>query len=267
MLSIVRFGAAVLLLGWLCSGSAHAAGRLLTTSDVLQINVVNQSELNTVVRIEPDGTISYPYVGRIVAAGLTEDQLRARITTALEKADVVKNPQVLIELTTFGTQVSVLGAVGTPGAFTLDRPTSLIQVLSRAGGIREEAGAGTVVLRRRGPRGVIISRYDAKAILNGAPNIRNVMLQNNDEVYVEQGAVYYLYGYANKPGEYPLSRSFSVQQAIAAGGGIAPLGSDWRIEIRRRLPSGAVADKPASLDDEVLPGDTIVVNEQNLLKD
>jgi polysaccharide export outer membrane protein len=59
-----------------------------------------------------------------------------------------------------------------------------------------------------------------------------------------------------------LSRSLSVQQAIAAGGGVGPLGSDWRIEIRRRLPNGTVADQPASLDDEVQPNDTIVVNER-----
>lgn len=119
-----------------------------------------------------------------------------------------------------------------------------------------------MILRRRGPRGAIVSHYDVKAILNGNANERNLILQNNDEVYVEQGAVYYLYGYVNKPGEFPLSRSFSVQQAIAAGGGISPLGSDWRIEVRRRLANGAVADNPASLDDEVQPGDTIVVNER-----
>lgn len=109
---------------------------------------------------------------------------------------------------------------------------------------------------------MIVSRYDAREILEGNTNVRNVFLQNNDELYVEQGAVYFLYGYVNKPGEFPLSRSLSVQQAIAAGGGVAPLGSDWRIEIRRRLRDGTVADQPASLDDEVQPNDTIVVNER-----
>lgn len=262
MLSVWRLGAVVLFLGLCCGEPAEAGGRRLTTSDVLQIDVVNQAELNTLVRIEPDGTIEFPYVGRINAAGLTQDQLSGRIKSALEKANIVKNPQVLIEIATFGNQVSVLGAVGLPGSFTLDRPTTLIQALSRAGGIKEEAGASTVVLRRRGPNGMIVSRYDARQILDGNSNVQNVFLQNNDEVYVEQGAVYFLYGYVNKPGEFPLSRSLSVQQAIAAGGGVGPLGSDWRIEIRRRLPDGTVKDQPASLDDEVQPNDTIVVNER-----
>ena len=46
------------------------------------------------------------------------------------------------------------------------------------------------------------------------------------------------------------------------GGGVAPLGSEWRIEIKRRLPDGTVADKPASMDDIVQPGDMIIVNER-----
>ena len=242
-------------------GFADAAGRVLTAGDVLQVNVVNQAELNTTARIEPDGTLSLPYVGRIKAAGLTEDQLRQQITAALKKADVVKDPQVLVELTTFGTQVSVLGEVGLPGTFTLDRPTTLIQVLSRAGGVKEDAGAGTVVLRRRGPKGAIVYRYNVKAIESGESG-GDVFLLNNDEVYVEQSSVYYLYGYVNRPGEYPLGRSVSVAQAIAVAGGVAPLGSDWRIEIKRRLSDGTVKDSSASLDDIVEPGDTIIVNER-----
>ena len=147
---------------------AEAAGRQLTAGDVLQVNVVNQADLNTTARIEPDGTVALPYVGRIRAVGLTQDQLKDRITAALKKADVVKDPQVLLEVTSFGTQVSVLGQVGLPGTFTLDRPTTLIQVLSRAGGVKEDSGeASTVVLRRRGPNGLVISRYDVERYRNG----------------------------------------------------------------------------------------------------
>jgi len=261
MLKLLNLFAGMLMLNALVGVErASATGRVLTAGDVLQVNVVNQAELNTVARIEPDGTISLPYVGRVKAAGLTQDQLKQLITAALKKADVVKDPQVLVEVTTFGTEVSVLGEVGLPGTFTLDRPTTLVQVLSRAGGIREDAGASTVVVRRRGPEGARVFRFDAKSIESGES--ANFFLQNNDEVYVEQVAVYYLYGYVNKPGEYPMGRTFSVAQAIAAGGGVAPLGSDWRIEIKRRLPDGTVKDSSASLDDIVEPDDTIIVNER-----
>jgi polysaccharide biosynthesis/export protein len=239
-------------------------GRVLSTSDVLQISVVNQAELNTTARIEPDGSIVFPYVGRIAAAGFTEDQIKEKIRAGLKKADVVKDPQVLVEVTTFGNQVTVQGAIGTPGSFVLDRPTSLTEALARAGGLREETGAGDVLLRRRRPNGEIeVRHYDAKAILNGTSPARTVMLTNNDEIYVEQGAIFYLYGYVARPGQYPLNRpGMSVQQALSAAGGLSPLGSDWRIEIRRRTAAGAMLDLPAALDDFVEPNDTIVVNER-----
>jgi len=54
----------------------------------------------------------------------------------------------------------------------------------------------------------------------------------------------------------------AATQALAAGGGISELGSEWRIEIRRRLPTGEIVEGPASLDDKVLPDDTVVVNER-----
>jgi polysaccharide export outer membrane protein len=261
MLKLFNVVVAVLMFDALIfCGSAGAAGRILTAGDVIQVNIVNQAELNTAARIAPDGTVSLPYVGRIKAAGMTQDQLSAQIAAGLKKADVVKNPQVLVEVAAFGAEVSVVGAVATPGMFTLDRPTSLTSVLSRAGGIREDAGASTVVVRRHGPSGPRTFRFDAKAIERG--EAADFMLQSNDEVYVEQGGVYYVYGYVNRPGEYPLARALSVQQAVAVGGGVAPLGSDWRIEIKRHNPDGTVADSPASLDDMVQPGDTIIVNER-----
>ena len=57
-------------------------------------------------------------------------------------------------------------------------------------------------------------------------------------------------------------RQMSVQQALSAGGGIAPLGSDWRLQIKRKMPNGQTMEKSATLDEEVLPNDTIVVNER-----
>ena len=54
---------------------AAGGGRVLTTSDVVAIRIVDHPELDTTARIEPDGTINFPYVGRVKAAGRTEDDL------------------------------------------------------------------------------------------------------------------------------------------------------------------------------------------------
>jgi polysaccharide export outer membrane protein len=70
--------------------TANAAGHRVAPSDVVQIHILNQPELDTQVRVAPDGTISFPYVGRFRAAGLTEDEVAARIRAALIRAGIIK---------------------------------------------------------------------------------------------------------------------------------------------------------------------------------
>ncbi len=63
-------------------------------------------------------------------------------------------------------------------------------------------------------------------------------------------------------GEFPLIRPLTVQQALAIAGGVAPLGSEGRTFIKRKQADGQTMEVPASLDDQVQPNDTIVVNER-----
>ncbi len=237
-----------------------AGGRILTRSDVVVIKVVNQPDMDTTTRVELDGTINFPYVGRIKAAGLSEDGLAHAIETQLASRQIVTNPHVLIEVTGFGSQVSVQGQVGAPGVYGIDRPTSLTQILSRAGGLRETGG--TVILRRRGARGMITRRYPGKALVTGKIDGSGIPIQNGDEIYVDLVPFYYVYGYVGHTGEFPLTRPLTVQEAIAIAGGLAPLGSDWRIKIKRKQADGQTMEIPASLDDEIEPRDMIVVNER-----
>jgi protein involved in polysaccharide export with SLBB domain len=176
MLSSIRLGGALFLLAIGAAGLAHASGRQLVASDMVQIKVVGQPDLDTQTRIGTDGTITFPFLGRVQAAGISEDDLGERIKQGLITKGIVKRPQVIVST-------------------------------------------------------------------------------------VEAG-VYYLYGYVNRPGQYPLMRQMTVQQAIAAGGGIAPLGSEWRIELKRRAPDGKLMERAAKLDDDVEPNDTVVVNER-----
>src|SRR5215471_17599982 len=86
---------AVLTIGTFVPASARAAGgRVLTAQDVVSIKVVNQPDMDTTTRVETDGTISFPYVGRIRAAGLTEDQLAHVIEGRLAARQIVTEPHV-----------------------------------------------------------------------------------------------------------------------------------------------------------------------------
>jgi polysaccharide biosynthesis/export protein len=251
---------AVLALGAVVPGWALAAGgRVLTPQDSVSIKVVNQPDMDTTTRVETDGTISFPYVGRIRAAGLSEDQLAHAIERQLASRQIVTEPHVLVEISSFGTQASVQGQVGVPGVYTLDRPTNLTQLLSRAGGLRDAALGGTVTVRRAGGSIVKFESKDVQAARGPGANFR---IANNDEVFADLPPFYYLYGFVGRPGEFPLLRPITVQQAISIGGGLALLGSEWRIRIKRKSGNGQTYEVPASLDDQVEAGDTIIVSER-----
>ena len=252
---------AVIALAVLALGPAWAqGGRVLTKSDVVTIKVVSQPDMDTTSRVELDGTVQFPYIGRVKAAGLTEDALARAVEHRLAERQIVNDPHVLIEITNFGSEVSVQGQVGAPGLYSVDRPTSLAQILARAGGLKD-SGA-TVVLQRQGRDGKIVQRYDGRDIVSGKIDGNHIFVQNNDEIYVELVPFYYVYGYVGKTGEFPLTRPITVQQAIAIAGGLSQLGTDWRLKIKRKSGGGQTVEVPATLDDDVLPNDTIIVNER-----
>ncbi|MBN9064090.1 MAG: hypothetical protein BGP06_12895 [Rhizobiales bacterium 65-9] len=238
---------------------ASAAGRRLQASDTLQIRVINQPEFDTQVRVAPDGTISLPYVGRMRAAGLSEDDVAARFRNALQQRDLVKDAQVIVSTLGYGAQVTVLGSVRTPGAQVIDRPTTLAEAISRAGGATQPAG--TIIVRRQTSKGMQVTRYDQSVVLTGRGPRANPPVANGDQIYVEEAPIFYLYGYVNRPGAYPLVRPLTVQQALASGGGLSELGSEWRIDIKRSR-HGRTEVISAGLDEPVMPNDTIVVKER-----
>ena len=82
----------VLLFVGLSAPTAQAGGRVLTASDVVAIRIVDHPELDTTARVEPDGTISFPYVGRIKAAGRTEDELARAVERGLIERKIIAEP-------------------------------------------------------------------------------------------------------------------------------------------------------------------------------
>ena len=228
------------------------------TARLVTIKVVNQPDMDTTSRVEADGTINFPYVGRVKAAGLSEDQVAHAIERELASRQIVTDPHVLVETSNFGTQVSVQGQVGVAGVYTLDRPTNLTQLLSRAGGLRDSGLGGTIAVRRGGT----VRKFESKDVQEGRGPGADFRIANNDEIFVDLAPFYYLYGFVGKAGEYPLLRPLTVQEALAIGGGLAPLGSEWRIKIKRKQGNGEAYEVPASLDDQVEAGDTIIVSER-----
>ncbi len=81
--------ASALLLISVGAPAARGGGRVLTASDVVAIRIVDHPDLDWTTRIEPDGTINFPYVGRIRAAGLTEDDLARTVERRLIELKII----------------------------------------------------------------------------------------------------------------------------------------------------------------------------------
>jgi protein involved in polysaccharide export with SLBB domain len=81
-----------LLFAVIGASAAQSGGRVLTPSDVVAIRIVDHPELDTTTRVEPDGTINFPYVGRIKAAGRSEDDLARAVGRRLVELKILAGP-------------------------------------------------------------------------------------------------------------------------------------------------------------------------------
>jgi polysaccharide export outer membrane protein len=169
--------------------------------------------------ISADGTMFYPYVGRIKAAGLTREELRQFITRRLSES--LENPQVDVKVLSYRSKkVYVGGQVQEPGIKPMtDDPMTLPEALSRAGGLTLEANAGDIWLTRDGKTYTIdfLSMYRA-----GSP-IDKLYLQPGDKIHVpsrKENKVYVL-GEVVRPKGVPLEHGrLSLTQALGEVGGI-----------------------------------------------
>jgi polysaccharide biosynthesis/export protein len=122
------------------------------TGDLLHIDVFDVPELSRDIRVSDTGDISYPLIpGKIQAAGATPFQLEEKLERLLVENGLVSHPQVSVFLKEQNSQpISVVGAVSHPMIYQVIRPTTLLEVLTAAGGITDDA-ASEVIITRSGP--------------------------------------------------------------------------------------------------------------------
>jgi polysaccharide export outer membrane protein len=228
--------------------SAQVNDAKLGVGDTVHITVFQQADLTSDARIGERGTVAMPLIGEVKVAGLSQADAAKLIATELKKGKYLNNPQVTVALTTLRSrQVSVLGQVAHPGRFPLDDSARLTDVIAAAGGVGP-TGGDTVTLIRNGE--------SQKVDLT-----KNFPLQNGDTVYVERAPVFYVYGEVPRGGAYRLEPNMTVMQAIVAGGGITPRGSERRLKLRRTGPDGKVVESDAKPQDTVKADDVIFVKE------
>lgn len=157
--------------------------------DVLEISVWRIPELSKTVVVRPDGKISYPLIGDVEVYRLTLTELDNVLTEKLSL--YVREPQISVAIKEFGgKKVFVLGQVGYPGTYRFKSNTTIIEIISRAGGFDDKAQTRSVILIRRGEGGKAkLRRINCSSILRRANLSQNINIMPHDIIYVPRSMI------------------------------------------------------------------------------
>ncbi len=150
----------------------------LVVGDKLRIEVYKDTQVSQSLQIRPDGKITLPLVGDIVAAGQTPSALRDSITTSLK--EYITNPVVTVIVVEAQPQtISVIGEVNGPGTHTIKGPTTVIEALAMAGGFKDFANTRNIVIQRPTSTGMKTIKF----------NYKDAIKSEGKPMYVEPGDV------------------------------------------------------------------------------
>lgn len=198
--------------------------------DILNVTVWNHPELTIPAGsmrsaeeagnwVHSDGTIFYPYIGKVQVAGKPVTEIRDEITKRLAK--YIESPQVDVTVAAFRSQrVYVTGAVQQPGTVPVTNvPMTLIEAVNAAGGMHEAANWNRVTLTR----GNTTQTFNMRELYQSGNTDQNILLQPNDVVHVarnDDNKVFVL-GEVRQPKSYMIGQSgITLAEALADAGGL-----------------------------------------------
>lgn len=228
----------------------------LAAGDEISVEVWQRPEVSGKHTIGPDGAITIPIAGPAQLAGLSRAAAAKAIAAALRPYYSI-DPGVVVRVDRYtANRVLVLGRVSSPGVLTFDVPPTLLDAVTRAGGLpvggigADKATLSRVAVFRGRDRVVWI---DLSRILNNGDLSYNIRLQRNDLVFIPDAndQMVYVLGEVEKPGAYGVTPNMSLIDAVALAGGPTDDGNSKRIQVIR--PSSGVASTVA-LRDLMAPG-------------
>jgi len=228
-----------------------AAEYRIGPNDLLAISVVQAPELDAAVRVSDAGEISLPLLGPLRATGLRVDQLEAQIERLLG-AKYIRMPDVTVQVAELHSQpVSVLGAVSKPGVFQIRGRYTLLEILSLAGGLTEDAGNTALIVRKGAHPGAAATTFQVP--LGDPTDFRNapvdVAIYPGDVVNVQTAGIVYVVGAVNKPGSFAIrgNHALTVLRAIAVAEGFTPTAAKRDAVILRTNAAGERLDLTVDL--------------------
>lgn len=255
----------VTLLG--SASSARAEGYVLGPRDIITVTVQQLDEPQQEARIGEDGTITLSLVGTVKAAGFTVDQLEEVLAAVY--GEFVRSPQVQVIIKEFHSkEISVLGEVARPGLYKLTGNTTLLEVLSIVGGLKEGHADHIVILRpsesgEGEPENLVV---DTRVLFTPEGQALNYEVLDGDVIHVprtqSETATFYVFGEVRRPGPYqiPAGTTLTIMKAITMAGGLSDRASKRGIRIKREV-GDKIEEFKVNMDSKVRPQDVVVVPE------
>ena len=161
-----------------------AADYAIGPGDVLEISVWKNQDLTRQVVVLPDGTFTFPLLGRFTAGGKSVAQLKTEMEKKITR--YVPEPDLTIIVQQVNSMVVyVIGKVNRPGHIPLNRNISVLQALSMAGGLNIFADQQDLRIVRKSETGTMIIPFNYKAVTEDNMMEGNIQLQRGDVVVVK----------------------------------------------------------------------------------
>jgi len=268
-------------------------GYMIGVGDILDIHVNDEERVTGRYQVDQDGKVSIPLLSSpLPAAGTTTFELSSRLREELKKQDILREPSVTVLIVRGMTQnVSVLGAVMRPGTYPIEKPTSVLDLISLAGGLAPNAGSTVTVSHQASSAApglvnasVTTTNKDAVATINlttlmtSKDPSANVSVHPGDVITVSTAPVVFVVGAVTKPGAFTVQDAKSrmtVLQAVAMAEGTTSIASLGKTIIvrqsasdseRKEIPVDLKAVMRGKEKDEVLEANDILFVPESGLK-
>jgi polysaccharide export outer membrane protein len=250
----------------------HKQKYLVSSGDLLDIDVFEVEELTRTIRVRSNGNIALPLLGSIKVAGLTEREMEEKLEGLL-KEKYLHDPQVSIFVRESGF-FYVLGSVeNKEGIFPYSPGITLQQAIAMGGAFPgEESGIKEVRITRTLEGGAKKTyTFDYEGISMG--RLGSIPIMRDDVVFIKGLGKLYVTGEVARPGSLDIRPQMNVQQAIAFAGGLSSVSKGSRIKIKRLDEAGNVTIKTLNYnrvangkaaDIEVMEGDIIIVPKSHM---
>jgi polysaccharide export outer membrane protein len=234
----------------------NAEETLISANDLLFIQVFDVDQMTREYRVSGAGTLDFPLLPEPVrVAGLTPQQAAETISQKCIEAGVLSRPQISITVRESRVHaVAITGAVKNPQIYPVFGRIALLDILTQAGGVADDAGSSVTITRGEVFRRVLAAEAEGAREAGKSPPVPatvtinlqrlletgdaslNVDVYPGDRVTVQRAGVVYVLGAVNKAGGYLLSdarQDMTVLKAIALAGDLKPIAKGKKAMILR----------------------------------